>query len=195
MGPKNDTRRLILDAAKVVFANKGYDGGTMDEIASEAGIKKALIFYYFPSKEDLFLGVWKEGIDELENYLFAEMEGELSFLRKIKRLLRSYIEFVLHHKDIMKLVEMNRNKVLETRQELNPWPQIRQRYSSFIHRIEDLIEEGKTVNSIPQSISTHATARIIAHGMGLGAMESDLSLDTIVQFILNGMSIPSESAP
>ncbi len=193
MSPKNDTRRVILEAAKTVFANKGYDGGTMDEIASEAGVKKALIFYYFASKEDLFLGAWKEGIDELENHLFAEMEGEHTFLRKIKRLLRSYIDFVLHHKDIMKLIEMNRNKVLENDQALTPWPQIRQRYSSFMLRIEELIEEGKSMKSIPQSISTHATARIIANGMAMGAMDKDLSLDTVVQFILSGMSLPSES--
>jgi TetR/AcrR family transcriptional regulator len=47
------TRERILAAAEKVFAEKGYDGARIDEIAREAEVNKALIYYYFESKEDL----------------------------------------------------------------------------------------------------------------------------------------------
>ncbi|PWD97568.1 TetR/AcrR family transcriptional regulator [Marinilabilia rubra] len=55
-----DTEVLILDAARKVFVRKGYDGARMQEIANEAGINKALLHYYFRSKDKLFDQIFKE---------------------------------------------------------------------------------------------------------------------------------------
>ncbi|HOI50037.1 MAG TPA: helix-turn-helix domain-containing protein, partial [Prolixibacteraceae bacterium] len=51
---KDKTEDKILDAAHEVFLRKGMDGARMQEIADEAGINKALLHYYFRSKEKLF---------------------------------------------------------------------------------------------------------------------------------------------
>lgn len=48
---KNDSRSRILTAAEAVFAEKGFDGARVDVIAREAGVNKALIYYYFKSKD------------------------------------------------------------------------------------------------------------------------------------------------
>ncbi|MCX6271040.1 MAG: helix-turn-helix domain containing protein, partial [Bacteroidetes bacterium] len=50
----NSTEEHILQAARKVFARKGLDGARMQEIADEAGINKALLHYYFRSKDNLF---------------------------------------------------------------------------------------------------------------------------------------------
>lgn len=47
-------RRDILDGARRVFFDKGFDGASMDEVAKTAGVSKATIYVYFSSKEDLF---------------------------------------------------------------------------------------------------------------------------------------------
>jgi AcrR family transcriptional regulator len=55
--PKNpppDRRNDILEAALRVFADKGYTAATNADIAREAGITPAALYYYFPSKQDLF---------------------------------------------------------------------------------------------------------------------------------------------
>lgn len=55
--PKNpppDRRREILDAALLVFARRGYAAATNAEIAREAGVTAAALYYYFPSKAELF---------------------------------------------------------------------------------------------------------------------------------------------
>jgi len=51
------TRQSLLEAARDVFAKKGFDGARVDEIASKAGVNKALINYHFGSKRSLFQAV------------------------------------------------------------------------------------------------------------------------------------------
>jgi AcrR family transcriptional regulator len=51
----SDTARArILEAATAEFAARGYDGGRIEAIARRAGVNKALLYYYFPSKGELY---------------------------------------------------------------------------------------------------------------------------------------------
>lgn len=50
-----DTRQSILDAARQVFAEKGYDQASIRAIAAQAGVDPALVHHYFGTKEKLFL--------------------------------------------------------------------------------------------------------------------------------------------
>lgn len=52
--PESAKRRDILDGARRVFFDKGFDGASMDEVARTAGVSKATIYVYFSSKEELF---------------------------------------------------------------------------------------------------------------------------------------------
>ncbi len=53
MAPAN-SEELILETAEKIFLEKGFDGARMQEIADKAGINKALLHYYFKSKENLY---------------------------------------------------------------------------------------------------------------------------------------------
>ena len=54
------TEKKILEAAKKVFIAKGMAGARMQDIADEAGINKALLHYYFRSKDKLFETIFAE---------------------------------------------------------------------------------------------------------------------------------------
>jgi AcrR family transcriptional regulator len=56
---KQNKKSLIIEAAARVFANQGYNGTLIADIAREAGIGKGTIYEYFPSKQDLFFAVFK----------------------------------------------------------------------------------------------------------------------------------------
>lgn len=56
----HDAEQRIIEAARKVFIKKGFDGARMQEIADEADINKALLHYYFRSKEKLFDHIFKE---------------------------------------------------------------------------------------------------------------------------------------
>jgi len=58
-----DTRAEVLDAARVLFAERGFSRTTIRAIASDAGVDPALVHHYFGSKDDLFLAALKIPID------------------------------------------------------------------------------------------------------------------------------------
>ena len=63
------SREKILEAAVTVFAKKGRNGAHMEEIAAEAVINKAMIYYIFHGKDELYLEVLKKVFGDL----YAEM--------------------------------------------------------------------------------------------------------------------------
>jgi AcrR family transcriptional regulator len=56
---RQHTRELLLDAAEEVFAARGFEGASLDEIADTAGYTRGAIYKHFADKEDLFLAVNK----------------------------------------------------------------------------------------------------------------------------------------
>lgn len=64
---REHTRNLLLDAAKDVFARRGFEGASLEEIAEAAGYTRGAIYKHFGSKEELFLAVnkrWNESFLE-----------------------------------------------------------------------------------------------------------------------------------
>lgn len=59
---KENTRRLLLEAAERVFRRQGYQRATLDSIAAEAGFTKGAVYWHFRSKEDLFIQLLGEGL-------------------------------------------------------------------------------------------------------------------------------------
>ena len=61
----DERRRLLLERATELFATHGYDELSMAKLAREAGISKALLYHYFPSKRDLFAAALTDAAEEL----------------------------------------------------------------------------------------------------------------------------------
>jgi len=62
-GALNENARLILDIAWPLFQQKGYRGLSLDELCERCGLTKPTLYYYFQSKENLYLQVLKRQID------------------------------------------------------------------------------------------------------------------------------------
>lgn len=58
------TRARLLRAARKVFGRRGYHAASLAEIAGEAGVSKGALYHNFPSKEDLFLALLDERLEE-----------------------------------------------------------------------------------------------------------------------------------
>jgi TetR/AcrR family transcriptional regulator len=65
------SKERILHAAQSIFANKGFEGARVDEIAKSAGVNKALIYYYFKSKEEILHALLHHAIEEFLKNLEA----------------------------------------------------------------------------------------------------------------------------
>jgi TetR/AcrR family fatty acid metabolism transcriptional regulator len=59
-GPRRDKREAILDAAIQVFAQRGYHGSRVSDIAREAGIAYGLVYHYFRNKEEILRSIFEE---------------------------------------------------------------------------------------------------------------------------------------
>jgi AcrR family transcriptional regulator len=57
----SNTRRLLLDATVAIMLEEGYAGATSRRVAARAGVKPALVHYYFPTMDELYLAVFREG--------------------------------------------------------------------------------------------------------------------------------------
>ncbi len=174
------TREKILKAAQEAFAKKGFNGVSMEEIAKAAGVKKALIYYYFPSKENLFEEVWTRTIDEIEESLFKEVENEKSYMRKLKKFLRSYIDFVTNKTVLVELIEKERSSIVEEQK----WENLRKRYNGFLSKMANLIAEGKRYNAIYDDIDPIAAANLISSSI---TPRKKGMLNNILSMIMRGI--------
>ncbi len=86
-----NTENQILVAAREVFIAKGFEGARMQEIADQAGINKALLHYYFRSKDKLFDAVFSEVALNLFPAMKQVLEAELGIKEKITFFVKNYI--------------------------------------------------------------------------------------------------------
>ncbi len=94
-----DTRSRILDAAEQAFADGGHAGARVNAIAKAAGVNKAMLYYYFESKEGLYGAVLERVFDQVTEVLVAHIEETeeadfAGFLAGYRTVLRSHPNFV-----------------------------------------------------------------------------------------------------
>ena len=108
---KETTEGQILEAAKNVFQRKGMDGSRMQEIADEAGINKALLHYYYRSKQMLFEAVFKNAFSLMAPQLNSILNDDSSIEDKISHFTHNYLTFMNKHPYLPKFIimEVNRN--------------------------------------------------------------------------------------
>jgi AcrR family transcriptional regulator len=59
---RDERRRALLRAARIVFARKGFAAAKISDVAAEAGISHGLVYHYFPEKESLFAATVEEAM-------------------------------------------------------------------------------------------------------------------------------------
>lgn len=84
----NQTEKLVLEAAMKVFTQKGYAAARMDDIAKEANINRALLHYYFRSKDKMFDLIFEQKVKEFFSGL-----GQIVFSdRKLEDVIREMVK-------------------------------------------------------------------------------------------------------
>ncbi len=88
---ENETLSKILKAAKNVFSKEGFDGARVDEIAKQANVNKAMIYYHFKSKEDLYDSVVDSIFSKDSLEIINSSEEKDPFL-KLEKLIRLFFD-------------------------------------------------------------------------------------------------------
>ncbi len=110
-GIEKETDERIYEAARDIFHERGFDGARMQEIADRAGINKALLHYYYRSKDLLFEKVYQAAAKKLFPSIVMSLRGDDPLPLKVRQFVSGYIDtlrdnpympgFILH--------ELNRN--------------------------------------------------------------------------------------
>lgn len=110
-GHEMNTENKILDAAKEVFQQKGLTGARMQEIADKAGINKALLHYYYRTKDKLFQKVFELAFSLFIPKVKEMMISEKPILEKVEFFVENYLNLLYKHLYIPSFVisELNRN--------------------------------------------------------------------------------------
>lgn len=94
MEHQQNTEQKILTAAMEIFVSKGKHGTKMQEIADAAGINKAMLHYYFRSKDKLFGKVFQNVFSGVFSSLHTHFENEDSFYDKLSNFVNAYVELI-----------------------------------------------------------------------------------------------------
>ncbi|MBK6995094.1 MAG: TetR/AcrR family transcriptional regulator [Lewinellaceae bacterium] len=106
------TEQKIIEAAEGVFLTEGYAGARMQQIADRAGINKAMLHYYFRSKDKLFELVFRHKMKQFVPQIALTLQDDqLSFLDKLDRFVMAYLEMLRKNPSLPLFIlsTMNRN--------------------------------------------------------------------------------------
>lgn len=136
-----NTEEQILIAAKSVFQSKGMNGARMQEIADNAGINKAMLHYYYRSKQLLFEAVFNHAFSLLAPQLNAILNDDASIEEKIKNFTLNYTTFMMKHPYLPNFIiqELNRNEdFIEKLKENTGFPNL----EKFKINVQEEINQG-----------------------------------------------------
>src|ERR1700730_17860309 len=91
------TARRIVATAAGIFAEQGLAGARMDEIARAAKVNKALLYYYFRSKEELHRFVLEALLSQLRAGAAAQSAGQPSPSKRLAAVIDNFFDFVQRH--------------------------------------------------------------------------------------------------
>lgn len=195
------TETSILNAAKTVFQQKGMDGARMQEIADEAGINKALLHYYYRSKQLLFEAVFKSAFALLAPQIHNVLNNDSSLFDKIRSFSNNYISFIIKHPYLPNFII----------QELNKNPEFVKRFlaeknlpniTKFRNQIEEEVKKGTIKPISAEQLFINIISLNIFPFIGAPLIKGFLNLDDtafqniledrktqVAEFIINAIKV------
>jgi TetR/AcrR family transcriptional regulator len=138
---EQSTDKIILQSARDIFLKSGLNGARMQEIADRANINKAMLYYYYSSKEDLFKAVFMEEVYKMIPKISELLTVDLPLFDKIRYFVENYIDIIKKnkHMPIFVLTEVNQNpeRIVDF---------VREKVSNYFHvlakDVDDAFNEG-----------------------------------------------------
>jgi TetR/AcrR family transcriptional regulator len=158
---ESHTEEKIFEAASNVFIEEGSSGARMQTIADRAGINKALLHYYFRTKDHLFEAVFLKLAQKMLNKFSPIFEKNLSLEEKIRFFFREHISFMQQNPKLPAFIisEINRNperirKLLTNVDFKKFWSELISQHSAELNKY-NITEEN-----LPQIMTTIASLSV-----------------------------------
>jgi AcrR family transcriptional regulator len=89
-----ERRTQILEVAGGLFADNGYHGLSMEQLAEGAGVSKPVLYQHFESKRELYLALVRQAVSELEAQMRKALEGTTDNRDRVHGAISAYFDFV-----------------------------------------------------------------------------------------------------
>lgn len=170
---KKNTKKRIIDSARELFAEKGYQQTTVMDISKKAGLSEAALYEYFQGKEGLLLTIPDLWISQLLNELEGQLFGIKGALNKLRKFLWWYLQKVeespLDAKIVYLFLKTNA-KFMET----EVYDNVKALYGHLI----DVFEEGRSEGEMKPDLNPY-----FARDIFIGTMEH-----LVTRWLLKGRS-------
>ena len=158
---------LILDAARKVFAAKGFYESRLEDIAGEAGFSKASLYNYYADKDEIFLNLAIREFENLLSSLVAVTNTDQPFFVNLERHIRTSLTFFGEHFAFM-VSATNFHVTLRINQErmVEQHKIISEKFSDYYHSIlsfhRELIEKAQQKGELSSRVSAENISRYIS---------------------------------
>jgi len=141
---KELTRDMIMDAARDLFVEKGYQQVSMRQIAKKLNYSHGAIYYHFKNKAELFYALVKDHFLMLDQKIEEIVNDGASKEEKLGQLFFGYIEFGLTHQNHYEIMFLIKDD--EVRNFINESPMVT--YQKFANQVSKLSEKQMTIQEI-----------------------------------------------
>ena len=130
-------KESILDGALKVFKAHGIEKTTMDEIALKSGFGKATLYYYFASKDEVFIAIMEDGWKQLWEGIESRIVEELSPRKKFMRIIKKMASIVKDNRILYGFLFTAPNHIHDESKQI--WKTYQERLYAIL---KSIIEEG-----------------------------------------------------
>ncbi len=151
------SRAAILRAAGHIFAEKGLEGARTEEIAAAAGVNKALLYYYFKSKDDLYLAILEGHMKDFSERASRVLASEGPAGEMVLEYVSTHFDFMSARPDYPRLVQrfmMARGR---------PFERLARKYLLPVGaKFQKVIDRGVRSGELWPSDSSHTAVSLVA---------------------------------
>ena len=140
----NKTNRKIFETSMKLFAEKGYDATSIEEITATVGVAKGTLYYHFSSKEEIFNFLIEEGMKLLQNSIDIKTAKLSNYIDKIKAIVLIQIKIVAKYEDLITIL-LSQFYGNEARNQ-----KCQKHVYEYINKIEEIVQEGISKKEIKE---------------------------------------------
>jgi len=148
---KEDLKQSILDAAKKLFLNDGYEATSIRKIAAEIEFSPTTIYLYYKDKNEIAHALHEEGFKMLSERFSVLAYVEHPFER-LKAMGRIYMQFALENKDFYEIMFVMKEPIVEACIE-DEWDEGKRAFSTLLQTIEECQKAGYFKGFEPNAFS------------------------------------------
>ena len=100
----NKTKRKIFETSMKLFAEKGYEATSIEEITATVGVAKGTLYYHFTSKEEIFNFLIEEGMKLLKNSIQIKTDRVSNYVDKLKAIILIQIKVIAKYENLITIV-------------------------------------------------------------------------------------------